>query len=237
MTDELRIEATGETIGEAKWTALRELERLAPGLDRAAVRFEVLSEGERGLLGVGYLPARVAAIADAAIAKPPDTRDESPAAALVRDLLARVTAVLGVDCRIEVREDETTLEATLSDHDLGVVIGRHGQTIDALEVLANAIVSRRLPDAGKRVVVDAEGYRGRREAVLSRLAASAAEQALATREEVALEPMSAAERKVVHTQLAEDSRVETASEGAEPRRYVVVRAVRTDPSDEAPSED
>ena len=61
MTDDLSVEASGETVGEAKWSALRELERLAPGLDRDAVRFQVLTEGERGLLGVGYAPARVVA--------------------------------------------------------------------------------------------------------------------------------------------------------------------------------
>ena len=64
MSEELAIEATGETVGEAKWAALRELERLRPGLDKAAVRFDVLSEGERGLLGVGYTPARVQATVD-----------------------------------------------------------------------------------------------------------------------------------------------------------------------------
>ena len=61
MSDEVSVEATGETVGEAKWSALRELERLAPGLDREAVQFQVVSEGERGLLGVGYTPARVVA--------------------------------------------------------------------------------------------------------------------------------------------------------------------------------
>ena len=62
--EELRVETTGETVGEAKWMALRELEKLRPGLDKAAVRFQVVSEGERGLLGVGYSPARVVATVD-----------------------------------------------------------------------------------------------------------------------------------------------------------------------------
>ena len=61
MSEELSVEATGETVGEAKWAALRELERLSPGLDKSAVRFQVVAEGERGLLGVGYSPARVVA--------------------------------------------------------------------------------------------------------------------------------------------------------------------------------
>jgi len=64
VTGELSVEATGETVGEAKWSAVRELERLIPGLDRESVRFQVVSEGERGLLGIGYAPARVVASAD-----------------------------------------------------------------------------------------------------------------------------------------------------------------------------
>ena len=63
MSEEVSVEATGETVGEAKWAALRELEKLHPGLDKAAVQFQVVSEGERGLLGVGYAPARVIASA------------------------------------------------------------------------------------------------------------------------------------------------------------------------------
>ena len=65
MTREVSVESTGETVGEAKWKALRDLERIAPGIDKANVRFQIVSEGERGLLGVGYTPARVIAAADA----------------------------------------------------------------------------------------------------------------------------------------------------------------------------
>ena len=90
-TGAVTVEATGETVGEAKWKALRELERLTPSLDKAAVRFQVLSEGERGLLGVGYTPARVLASvdADAVGAELPAEApvDESEAAARVRGVL------------------------------------------------------------------------------------------------------------------------------------------------------
>ncbi|HEY7514437.1 MAG TPA: Jag N-terminal domain-containing protein, partial [Vicinamibacteria bacterium] len=93
MSSEVSVEATGETVGEAKWAAMRELERLAPGLDRSGVRFQVVSEGERGLLGVGYTPARVVATAAApAQPEPPAAAapvDESEEAALARELLER----------------------------------------------------------------------------------------------------------------------------------------------------
>ena len=81
MSEALQVEATGETVGEAKWSALRELEKLQPGIDKAAVRFQVVSEGERGLLGVGYAPARVIATVDSAavVAQPEAPEDESEA--------------------------------------------------------------------------------------------------------------------------------------------------------------
>ena len=103
MTDELSVEASGETVGEAKWSALRELERLAPGLDRDAVRFQVVTEGERGLLGVGYTPARVVATAERPPEREPD-EDESGEAAVARELLGRVLATIGVDGTIGVDE-------------------------------------------------------------------------------------------------------------------------------------
>ena len=93
MSEAHQVEATGETVGEAKWQALRELERVAPGLDKAAVRFEVVSEGERGLLGVGYAPARVIASVDAnAVSAPAPVADgdESALAADLRELLTRL---------------------------------------------------------------------------------------------------------------------------------------------------
>src|SRR5439155_2038021 len=86
MSDDLFVEATGETVGEAKWAALRELERLRPGLDKSAVKFEVVSEGERGLLGVGFAPARVVATIGGVLAVPPPV-DESDLAADVRGLV------------------------------------------------------------------------------------------------------------------------------------------------------
>jgi len=89
--DDAVVEATGETVGEAKWAALRELELRHPGLDRSAVRFEVVSEGERGLLGVGYVPARVLASASAD-ALDASGLDESALATEARTLVGRVTS-------------------------------------------------------------------------------------------------------------------------------------------------
>jgi spoIIIJ-associated protein len=219
MSEELRVESEGETVGEAKWAALRELEKLQPGLDKANVRFQVVSEGERGILGVGFSPARVVAVVDRngeAMLAP----DESETASAVRELITRITSGLGLSCRIEISEADDTIVATCSGHDLGLLIGRHGQTIDAIQYLCNAILAKR--GAGASVVVDAAGYRARREATLGSMAVNAAEQALRTGERVELEPMTAVERKIVHVSLQDFAGVETTSEGTEPNRFVVV---------------
>jgi spoIIIJ-associated protein len=221
MTEELRVESEGETVGEAKWAALRELEKLQPGIDKSSVRFQVVSEGERGILGVGYSPARVVAMVESDGEQPsPTAAGESEPEAVVRDLIARITTALGISCRVEISEREGSVVATCTGRDLGLLIGRHGQTIDAIQYLCNAILAR--GGAGVSVVVDAAGYRARREATLGSLATSAAEQALRTGERVELEPMTAVERKIVHLTLQDFAGVETTSEGTEPNRFVVV---------------
>lgn len=221
MSDELSVEATGETVGEAKWSALRDLERLAPGIDREAVQFQVVSEGERGLLGVGYTPARVVATVPRP-AEPAAGVVEEGEAAVAKELLERTVAALGLDgvVRLDERDDEVV--ATVTGGDLGVLIGRHGQMIDALQYLANAIAHRTMGDERRRIVIDAAGYRARRATTLESIARRSAEQASATGHRVELEPMSAVERRIVHESLKDDPEVSTASEGTEPHRFVVV---------------
>ena len=215
----LTVEATGETVGEAKWAALRELELRHPGLDKSAVQFEVVSEGERGLLGVGYAPARVVAMAPAGAVV---EIDESDLASDLRGLLGQITIALGVDARIDVQEDEESVVATCTAADAGLLIGRHGQTIDAIQYLLNAVAHRALGEERKDVIVDAAGYRERRRATLETLALRAADQVRTSGSSVDLDPMTAVERKVVHLRLKELEGVQTRSEGLEPNRYVVV---------------
>jgi spoIIIJ-associated protein len=221
VSDELSVEATGETVGEAKWKAVRDLERIAPGLDSSTVRFQVVDEGARGLLGVGYTPARV--IASAQVDSLPEEEaapvNESELATHVRGLVERVVGAMGVGARVTVRESDEELVVACAGGDLGLLIGRHGQTIDALQTVANAVVYR--VGAQKSVTVDAAGYRDRRRALLETIALRSAERA-ARGEHVALEPMTPVERKVVHERLKEYPGVQTASEGTEPHRYVVV---------------
>jgi spoIIIJ-associated protein len=224
---ELQVEGTGETVGEAKWSALRELERQRPGLDKSAVRFQVVSEGERGLLGVGFTPARVIASISAGTvaARRPFVHDESELAGDVRELVERVVEGIGVSAHVDLDEDDETITVSCSGADLGMLIGRHGQTIDAIQYLANAAMYRGHQEDRKAVVVDAAGYRARRRTSLEALAVRSAERAVANAEPIELEPMTAVERKVVHLRLKEFDGVETTSEGTEPNRYVVINPV------------
>jgi spoIIIJ-associated protein len=109
---------------------------------------------------------------------------------------------------------------TCSGADLGLLIGKHGQTLDAIQYLANAVV--RAEGGEHDVIVDAGGYRARRNASLQALATQSAQRATSTGARVALEPMTAVERKVIHEALKDDPGVQTMSEGTEPNRFVVV---------------
>ena len=152
----------------------------------------------------------------------------SAAAERVEELLGKVAAALGLDVDdLEVSEDDEGIRATLHGDDLGLFIGRHGQTIDAVQHLAFKIANR---DAGRdqavRVTVDAAGYRERRAQVLERQADEAADRAVRSGRPVALDAMTSSERRVVHEYLKDRDDVETYSEGTEPHRHLVVAPLR-----------
>ena len=147
--------------------------------------------------------------------------EPSKASACVREVLERIADGIGVDARLEIGEDPEGITAEFLGQDLGLLIGHHGQTIDAIQHLAYRIAFRR-SGAPLRVVVDAAGYRERRAVALRAAADQAAEAAVHDRRPVALEAMSALERKVVHEHLKSRHDVETYSEGQEPDRRLVV---------------
>lgn len=149
------------------------------------------------------------------------TSVRSEAAARVEELLVRILDAVGVHAEIVVREDEDAVTAQLDGEDLGLLIGRHGQTIDAIQHLAYRAAFRGA-DARKRVTVDAAGYRERRAALLQHDADEAADEALRIGAPVALDAMNAVERRVVHEYLRDRDGVETYSEGVEPDRHLVV---------------
>ena len=145
----------------------------------------------------------------------------------VRVILERVVDALDVDADVEVDEDAEQIVGRVLGEDVGLLIGRRGQTIDAVQLLCYRAAFRGLQDR-KRVVVDAAGYRERRRLAIERQADRAAERALQTGKEIELEPMSASERRVVHQHLKDRGGLETFSEGDDPERCVIVAPLVTD---------
>jgi len=139
----------------------------------------------------------------------------------LRELVTRVVAALNIDATVEIESSEEELRANVAGEDVGLLIGKHGTTIDALQHLALRAALRGEPD-GPRVVVDASGYRARRENALQREADRAVADAIRYGRSVELEPMRAPERKVVHMYLRERTDIQTHSEGDEPERRLVV---------------
>ena len=139
----------------------------------------------------------------------------------VRAILEEVADALELEGDVEVDEDEDQIVGSIDAEDVGLLIGRRGQTIDAVQLLCYRAAFQGLQDR-KRVVVDAAGYRQRRRELVERQADRAAERALDSGKEIELEPMTPTERKIVHDHLVERAGVETFSEGEEPERCVIV---------------
>jgi spoIIIJ-associated protein len=159
-----------------------------------------------------------------------DELEEMPddPAGRVEAIIDRVLDELDLDADVEVTEHDDEIVAEIEgEDDLGLLIGRRGQTVDALQLICYRATFRGRQDR-KRVTVDAAGYRRRRAETLERQAEQAAERAMSSGRPVELEPMSASERRVVHNHLAERAELETYSEGDEPERFVVVAPLVSD---------
>jgi spoIIIJ-associated protein len=221
---ELRAEGRGATLGEAKWSAAKELERQLPGLSQDDIVFEVLDEGDEE----SGREAHVVGTADADAGRESAAQLPEEPAERVRALVTRVVLALRLQASVDVTEDEEEIRATVNGDDLGLLIGKHGSTIDSLQHIAFRAAFRG-EEGRKRVVVDAAGYRERREATLRRQADRAVEDALAFGRPVELDPMSAHERRTVHQYLTENPDVQTHSEGDEPERRLVISPVRVNP--------
>ena len=216
--EELVAEGQGDTLGEAKWAAMKELETRFPGLTADCVRFDVAEDGGADT------PARVRAEVDEEAWRAAAGTIPEEASERVRGIVARVVHALGLHATVDIDESADEIRATVNGDDLGLLIGKHGATIDAIQHIAFRAAFRG-EEVRKQVVVDAAGYRERREGALHRMADRAAAEALQYGRPVELEPMRATERKIVHTYLSERSDVETHSEGDEPDRRLVVSPV------------
>ena len=145
----------------------------------------------------------------------------------VRVVLERIVEDLGLEASISVAEGDDEIHADIEGEDIGLLIGRHGQTIDAIQLIAYQVAFRGRQDR-KRVSVDAAGYRRRQGESLRRRAEVAAEDALRHGQAVEMDPMGSNERRVVHEHLRDRPEIETYSEGDEPNRYVVVAPLLAD---------
>jgi spoIIIJ-associated protein len=217
---EAEAEGEGATLGEAKWAAVKRLEPRFPGITADCVRFEVVADP-----AAGEARARVRVEVDMDAWRATAERVPEEPAERVRALVARVALGLGLRATVDIEESEDEIRATVNGDDLGILIGKHGGTIDAIQHLATRAAFRGHEER-KRVVVDAAGYRERREAALHRVADRAVADALDFGRPVELEPMRAGERKIVHLYLRDRTDVQTHSEGEEPERRLVVTPVK-----------
>ena len=151
--------------------------------------------------------------------------EPTPAAEALQRLLDRVTEALELDASVSITDDGETLTGVVEGNDVGLFIGHHGQTIEAVQHLAQRVAGDVAPEHRRRVIVDAAGDRERRAGVLQRQADQAADSAVQSGRPVALDAMTSSERRVVHEYLRDRGDVETHSEGNEPDRHLVVTPI------------
>lgn len=244
--------ASGRTVEIALSRALAELD-FAPGeLSDDQYRVTILTPPEDGFLGVGGIDAVLevellpddgpedGAIDDFELGPlrddPPEEDDyeededddlqPEPGSARLREFLTVVLRALHIDAKIRIVEQVDSVSAEVTGEDLGVFIGKRGQTIDAIEYLASIALYPR-PERRKRVEIDAEGYKERRRVTIERVAMGKAQEAARRGKPVELEPMTSAERKIVHVALRDRRDVITESKGREPTRSVVITPTRS----------
>ena len=233
------LEKTGRTEDDAIAAALAEL-----GLDRDDVSVEIVERAKSGFLGIGASPAVVRVsyeaedepeapaepeIVEAAAEEAPApaaAAEENPDYAAIRTFLSGLLERMGVKADIEIGpRDNGGVNVNLSGSGMGAIIGRRGETLDAIQHLTNYAVNHG-SDKHLHISVDAENYRSKREESLARLAEKMAEKAIKYKRSMALEPMNSYERHVIHTALQNYEGVTTSSTGVEPNRRVVVSYVK-----------
>jgi spoIIIJ-associated protein len=208
------VETKGKTIEEAVHHALSELNCTEEDVD-----VEVLEESSKGFLGI--LKSKEAKVRVTLKPKSVTPLDQ------IVEFLLKVIHFMGVDAEIETVEEEDNIILTVVGDNLGVVIGRRGETLDALQYLASLIANRHFENGEyKRILLDAEGYRSRREKTLIRLALKLCEKVKKTGRRVVLEPMNPQERRVIHTALQNETAIQTLSEGEDPFRRIVISPKR-----------
>jgi len=199
------VERTAKTVDEAVYLALQDL-----GVSREDVEIDVLEEPSKGILGlIGVKPARVKVVFK--------ERHSRKAENLIKD----ITRAMQLEVEMKTKESEKAIFIELKGPELGILIGRRGETLEALQYLVNLSVNKN-QEARKKVTIDIEGYRKRREETLQKLARKLADKAKLKGRNIVLEPMSPQERRIIHTALQGRNDIYTFSEGEEPYRKIII---------------
>lgn len=200
------LEMTGKTVSEALQNALREL-----NLTEDKVEYEVLDEGSKGFLNfIGSKPARII------VKVKRDYKEEA------RVFLRSICDNMGIKAEIRMKEENDSLYINLSGPKMGVIIGYRGETLDAIQYLVSLVVNKNHEDPYKKVILDTENYRKKREETLKKVAEKTAYKVRRSKRSYKLEPMNPYERRIIHSALQSNEYVYTFSEGEEPYRRVVV---------------
>ena len=200
------MEKNGKSVQEAINLALEELNAVIEEVD-----IEVLDEGSKGIFGLGGKEARVKVSFKESVVS---------GGALARDFLEAMFEMMELSLEISVTEDEEAINVQITGEEGGIIIGRRGETLDALQYITSLAVNKRI--GHKRIIIDVENYRKRREETLISLAGRVAAKVMDYRKPIALEPMSAYERRIIHASLQENQYVTTYSTGEEPYRKVII---------------
>ena len=203
------VEISAKTVNDAITEACQKFGVTSDKLD-----YEVLEEGSTGFLGIGSKPAVIKAAV-----KIEELSIEEVASQFLQDVFAAMNMTVVVDVQYD--ENERTMDVDLSGDEMGVLIGKRGQTLDSLQYLVSLVVNKETEEY-VRVKVDTENYRQRRKETLENLAKNIAYKVKKTRRPVSLEPMNPYERRIIHSALQNDKYISTHSEGDEPFRRVVV---------------
>lgn len=209
------IEVSAKTIDDAITEACQKFTVTSDKLE-----YEIVDEGKSGLLGIGAKPAVIKVRVKSSI--------EDKAKDFLKDVFAAMN--LTVVCEVKYDEAENTMDVELSGDEMGILIGKRGQTLDSLQYLVSLVVNKDV-DNYIRVKVDTENYRKRRKDTLENLAKNISYKVKRTKRPVSLEPMNPYERRIIHSALQNDKYVTTYSEGEEPFRHVVVVLKKFDKSD------
>lgn len=204
------IEVSAKTVNDAIIEACQKLEVSSDKLE-----YEVIEEGASGFLGIGAKPAVIKACVKCSVSD--DAKN------FLNDVFAAMKMTVLVDVQYD--EEEKNMDIELSGDDMGVLIGKRGQTLDSLQYLVSLVVNKNV-DEYIRVKVDTENYRARRKETLENLAKNIAYKVKRNKRPVSLEPMNPYERRIIHSALQNDKYVTTHSEGEEPFRRVVVTLKR-----------